>query len=216
MTPVRVLVAEREVLLREGIASLLERCGFEVVGRAVDCAQLLDLVREREPELVLLDVGMPSPPSTGGLDVARLIRAEFPETGIVLLAAHADHEHAVDLLASERVGYLLKDRVVCVKDFVTSLELVAGGSSFVDPAVVRDLVSARRQGDAVGDLSNREREVLALVADGRSNGGIARRLSITRATVDKHVHSILAKLRLEDGEDHHRRVLAVLAYRQRA
>jgi DNA-binding NarL/FixJ family response regulator len=209
----RVILAEDDVLLREGLASLLEQFSFEVIGQASDGSELLGLVREREPDLVLVDIRMPPSHSTEGLDAARVIRAEFPDTGIVVLSAHVEVDHAMELLASgQRTGYLLKSRVTDVHEFIETLERVAKGGSVVDPALVQELVGARRTDDPLADLSPREREVLALMAEGRSNAGIARRLWVTEGTVEKHVRSILAKLPLPATEDDHRRVLAVVAF----
>ena len=211
----RVVVAEDDVLLRAGLASLLERSGFAVVGQAGDGGQLLALVREMKPELVLTDIRMPPTHTTEGLDAARVIREEFPDIGILVLSAHVDVEHAMELLAGGRsIGYLLKSRVTDVADFIDTLGRIAKGASVVDPALVAELVSARRRSDPLAVLSEREREVLALMAEGRSNAGIAHRLWVTEGTVEKHVRSILMKLNLpETGEDH-RRVLAVITFLQ--
>jgi DNA-binding NarL/FixJ family response regulator len=209
----RTVLAEDDVLLREGLASLLERYGLEVVGQAGDGSQLLDLVRTHKPELVIVDIRMPPDHSTEGLDAARVIREEFPDTGIVVLSAHAEVDQAMELLASgHRVGYLLKSRVADVKEFVESVDRIAEGGSVVDPGVVQELVAARRRDDPLESLTQREREVLALMAEGASNSGIARRLWVTEGTVEKHVHSILAKLRLPETQDDHRRVLAVITF----
>jgi DNA-binding NarL/FixJ family response regulator len=209
----RVAVADDDVLLREGIASLLERSGFEVVGQAGDGPELLELVRAREPELVIVDIRMPPNHETEGLDAARVIRAEMPRTGIVVLSAHVEVDQAIDLLAGgERTGYLLKSRVTDVTTFLESLDRIVRGGSVVDPGLVHELVSARRRHDPLADLTAREREVLALMAEGRSNAGIARRLWVAPGTVEKHVRSILAKLALPETDDDHRRVLAVIAF----
>ncbi|HEX2744566.1 MAG TPA: response regulator transcription factor [Streptosporangiaceae bacterium] len=211
--PVRVVLAEDNVLLREGVAGLLERAGFEIVGQAGDADGLIALVRTHSPDLVVVDIRMPPGHSTEGLDAALTIRKEFPEIGIVLLSAFVHAEHAVGLLSSgRRIGYLLKDRVEDVTEFVQSLRRVADGGVVIDPDLVQDLVRARHGDDPLGVLSAREREVLALMAEGRSNAGIARRIWISEATVEKHVHSILGKLNLPDSTEGHRRVLAVLAY----
>jgi DNA-binding NarL/FixJ family response regulator len=213
MPPTRVAVADDDVLLREGIASLLERSGFEVVGQAGDGSELLELVRAREPELVIVDIRMPPDHETEGLDAARVIRAEMPDTGIVLLSAHVEVDQAMELLAGgERTGYLLKSRVTHVSHFLESLERIVEGGSVVDPGLVRELVSARRRNDPLADLTPREREVLALMAEGRSNAGIARRLWVAPGTVEKHVRSILGKLALPETDEDHRRVLAVIAF----
>jgi serine/threonine-protein kinase PknK len=212
-TPLRVVVAEDDVLLREGVASLLVRAGFEVVGQAGDGGELIDMVREQHPELVLVDIRMPPKHSTEGLDAARVIRSEFPDIGIVVLSAHVDVEHAMELLASgERTGYLLKSRVTDMHEFVETLERIAKGGSVVDPGLVQELVGARHKEDPLAELSAREREVLELMAEGRSNAGIARRLWVTEGTVEKHVRSILSKLPLPATGDDHRRVLAVITY----
>ncbi len=210
---VRVVVAEDDVLLREGLASLLERSGFAVVGQAGDGGQLLALVREATPELVVTDIRMPPTNTTEGLDVARVIREELPDTGILVLSAHVDIEHAMELLAGGRgIGYLLKSRVTDVADFIDTLQRIAKGASVVDPALVSELVAGRRRDDPLGALSEREREVLALMAEGRSNAGIAHRLWVTEGTVEKHVRSILMKLNLPETGDDHRRVLAVITF----
>ena len=209
----RVALADDDVLLREGLASPLARSGFEVVGQAGDAAELLALVRRHAPELVIVDIRMPPGHATEGLEAARAIRAEFPDIGILVLSAHVEVDEAMELLESgRRVGYLLKSRVTDVEDFVQTVQRVANGGSVVDPALVRELVSARRRDDPLGELTVREREVLALMAEGSSNAGIARRLWVTEGTVEKHVRSILAKLRLPDTSDDHRRVLAVLTF----
>jgi DNA-binding NarL/FixJ family response regulator len=213
MTATRVVVAEDDVLLREGLASLLERSGFEVVGQVGDGPELLAVVRERLPELVLVDIRMPPTNSTEGLEAARVIREELPETGILVLSAHVEVEHAMELLASGRgVGYLLKSRVTDVEEFIDTLQRVANGGSVVDPALVAELVAAQRRDDPLGVLSAREREVLSLMAEGRSNAGIARRLWVTEGTVEKHVRSILTKLGLPETDEDHRRVLAVVTF----
>jgi DNA-binding NarL/FixJ family response regulator len=213
VTRVRVVVADDDLLLREGLASLLERSGFEVVGQAGDGNQLVALVREATPDLVVADIRMPPTHTTEGLDAARVIREEFPDIAIMVLSAHVDVEHAMELLASGRsIGYLLKNRVTDVADFVDTLERIANGASVVDPALVSELVSARRRDDPLAALSAREREVLALMAEGRSNAGIAHRLWVTEGTVEKHVRSILTKLNLPETGDDHRRVLAVITF----
>jgi DNA-binding NarL/FixJ family response regulator len=213
MTAMRVLLAEDDVLLREGLASLLERSGFEVVGQAGDAVELLALVREHAPELVVVDIRMPPTHATEGLEAAQVIRQEFPETGILVLSAHVEVEHAMELLASgRRVGYLLKSRVTDVEEFIDTLQRIARGGSVVDPALVQELVTTRRRDEPLAVLSEREREVLALMAEGRSNAGIARRLWVTEGTVEKHVRSILTKLSLPETDDDHRRVLAVVTF----
>ena len=209
----RVVVAEDDVLLREGLASLLDRSGFDVVGQAADGPELLGLVRDRTPKLVVTDIRMPPTNTTEGLDAAKVIRDEFPGTGVLVLSAHVEVEHAMELLASgHSIGYLLKSRVTDVTDFIDTLQRIGNGASVVDPALVQELVSARRRDDPLAALSAREHEVLALMAEGRSNAGIAQRLWVTEGTVEKHVRSILTKLNLPETSDDHRRVLAVLAF----
>jgi DNA-binding NarL/FixJ family response regulator len=211
--PVRVVLADDNVLLREGIAGLLERAGFEIAGQAGDADGLIALVRTKRPDLAVVDIRMPPGHSTEGLNAAMTIRKEFPETGIMVLSAYVHVEHAVELLSSgQGIGYLLKDRVEDVTGFVQSLQRVCEGGAVIDPALVQDLVRARHDQDPLDMLSAREREVLALMAEGRSNAGIARQIFIAEATVEKHVHSILGKLDLPDSADDHRRVQAVLAY----
>jgi serine/threonine-protein kinase PknK len=213
MRMIRVVIAEDDLLVREGIARLLERPPFEVVGLAGDAVELMGLVRERVPDLAVLDIRMPPSHTTEGLDAAQAIRSEFPDIGILVLSAHVEVHRAIDLLAEGRgVGYLLKSRVTEVGDFLETLERVADGGSVIDPALVKQLISARRSQDPLADLTPREREVLRLMAEGRSNAGIARSLVVTEATVEKHVHSILAKLPLSETEDDHRRVLAVVTF----
>jgi DNA-binding NarL/FixJ family response regulator len=208
-----VTLADDEVLLREGLANLLERRGFDVVGQCSDPTELIALVRVHRPELAIVDIRMPPSYTTEGLDAARVIREEVPKTAIVVLSAHVEVEHAMDLLGSgERSGYLLKSRVMDVDDFVETLDRIVKGASVIDPALVQELVVGRRVNDPLEDLSPREGEALALMAEGRSNAGIARALSVTERTVEKHVHSIFVKLRLPETEDDHRRVLAVVAY----
>jgi DNA-binding NarL/FixJ family response regulator len=209
----RVALADDDVLLREGLASLLERCGFEVVGQCGDGPELIAVVREHRPELAIVDIRMPPTHSTEGLDAARIIREEFPEIAILVLSAHVEIEHAMDLLASgQRSGYLLKRRVTDVDEFIATLERLVKGGSVVDPALVQELVAARRVDEPLDVLTRREREVLALMAEGRSNAGVATELWVTEGTIEKHVHSILMKLRLPETDSDHRRVLAVLTF----
>lgn len=213
MTALRVAVADDDVLLREGLASLLDRSGLEVVGRAADATELLTLVRETQPEVVIVDIRMPPTHSTEGLDAARVIRTEYPATGILVLSAYVDVDHATELLSTgHAVGYLLKTRITDVDDFLDTLQRIAKGASVVDPALIQELVSARRRNDPLAVLSAREKEVLMQMAEGRSNAGIARRLWVTEGTVEKHVRSILTKLNLPETGDDHRRVRAVITY----
>jgi DNA-binding NarL/FixJ family response regulator len=209
----RVVLADDDVLLREGLAGLLERSGFEVVGQCGNASELIELAREHRPELAIIDIRMPPSHTSEGLDAARVIREEMPQTAILVLSAHVQVEQATDLLASgERSGYLLKSRVTNVDEFTETLERIVKGGSVVDPALVQELVAARRVEDPLDVLSPREREVLSLMAEGRSNAGIAHQLWITEGTVEKHVHSILNKLRLPATEDDQRRVLAVITF----
>jgi len=208
-----VILADDDVLLREGLASLLTRADFDVVAQANDGRELVELVAAHEPELVVVDIRMPPTHTTEGLDAAREIREAHPHIGILVLSAHVEVEHAMELLAGgERIGYLLKTRVAAVDEFVDALERVVAGGTVVDSGLVQELVAARRVTDPLEVLTSREREVLALMAEGRSNSGIARLLWVTEGTVEKHVHSILGKLRLPSAEDDHRRVLAVVAF----
>jgi DNA-binding NarL/FixJ family response regulator len=213
MTGLRVVLADDDVLLREGLASLLERAGRQVLGQAGDGPALIGLVRETRPDVAVVDIRMPPTRTIEGLQAAQVIRRDFPDTGILVLSAHVEVEHAMELLASGRgLGYLLKTRVSDVAEFLDTLDRIAKGATVVDPALVQELVSARRRDDPLAVLSSREREVLALMAEGRSNAGIARRLWVTEGTVEKHVRSILAKLDLPETEEDHRRVLAALAF----
>jgi DNA-binding NarL/FixJ family response regulator len=213
LTALRVVVAEDEVLLREGLVSLLDRSGFEVVGQAGDGVQLLALVREKVPDLVVVDIRMPPTHTAEGLDAARVIREELPEIGILVLSAHVEVEHALTLLGSGGgVGYLLKNRVADMAELIDTLGRIAKGGSVVDPALVQELVAARHRDDPLDALSERQAEVLGLMAEGRSNAGIARQLGVTDGTVEKHVRSILAKLSLPETDGDHRRVLAVITF----
>src|SRR5262249_48263167 len=209
----RVVLADDDVLLREGLASLLERSGFDVVAQAGDGMTAIRACREQEPDLLLIDIRMPPTHTTEGLQAAHAIREEYPGMGVLVLSAYVEVEHAMGLLASgRRSGYLLKSRVTDVDDFLETLERIVKGGSVVDRALVQQLVAARRVDDPLAELTPREREVLAIMAEGRSNAGIARRLWVTEGTVAKHVHSILAKLRLPEADDDHRRVMAVVMF----
>jgi DNA-binding NarL/FixJ family response regulator len=207
------VLADDDVLLREGLASLLDRSGFDVVGQAGNGTELLALVRSVRPELAIIDIRMPPTQATEGLQAARVIREELPDTAIIVLSAHVEVDEAMELLAGgQRVGYLLKSRVTDVSDFIETVERITAGASVVDPSLVQELVRARRRRDPLDVLSPREREVLALMAEGASNAGIARRIYITEGTVEKHVRSILTKLDLPESDTEHRRVLAVLRF----
>ena len=211
----RVVVADDDVLVREGIASVLERGGYQVVAQTGDADELLRVVECMHPDLAIVDIRMPPGQSNEGLEAARVIRQQHGTTAVLVLSAHVEVEQATDLLASgEHTGYLLKSRVTDVDQFLDSVDRVVKGGSVVDPLLVQQLVAARRVEDPLEVLTPREREVLALMAEGRSNVGIARRLWLAEGTVEKHVRSILAKLQLPDTGDNHRRVLAVIAFLQ--
>jgi DNA-binding NarL/FixJ family response regulator len=208
-----VVVADDDVLLREGLASLLERADFEVLGQCGDATTLLDLVAEQAPDLAIIDIRMPPAHEAEGLEAAAAMRAQGLDTAILILSAHVEVEQAMELLAGGgRTGYLLKSRVDDISEFIDVLDRIVKGGSVVDPALVQELVAARKLNDPLGEVSPREREVLSLMAEGRSNAGIARALWVTEGTVEKHVHSILSKLSLPETQDDHRRVLAVLTF----
>jgi DNA-binding NarL/FixJ family response regulator len=210
---VRVIIADDSVLLREGVTRLLENAGFEVVGQAGDQEELLRKARAHKPDVAIIDIRMPPAYETEGLDAAQLIRSELPTIGILLLSAHVEVDQATELLAAgQRVGYLLKSRVTEVREFIETVERIAQGGSVVDPGLVQELLTARHKDDPLENITEREREVLTLMAEGRSNAGIANRLWITEGTVEKHVRSILARMQLPETEDDHRRVLAVITF----
>jgi DNA-binding NarL/FixJ family response regulator len=209
----RVVIADDDVLLREGLASLLERSGFDVVGQAGDGTELMAVVRGQRPEVVIIDIRMPPTHTTEGLDAARVIREELPDVAILVLSAHVEVDDALDLLSrGERIGYLLKSRVTNVADFVDTVGRISRGASVIDPGLVAELITARRRDDPLAALSPREREVLAVMAEGYSNAGIGRRLFVSEGTVEKHVRSILTKLKIPETADDHRRVLAVVTF----
>ncbi|TML88668.1 MAG: response regulator transcription factor [Actinobacteria bacterium] len=209
----RVVIADDDVLVREGIASVLREAGYDVVDQAGDANALTEAIRAHVPDVAVVDIRMPPSHTWEGLDAARSIRQEFPQIGILLLSAHVEIETAIDLLEDgRRIGYLLKSTVLRAADLTDALERIAAGRSVVDPALVRELVAERHRDDPLAELTSREREVLALMAEGRSNNGIATRLFISEGAVQKHVRSILAKLRLPVTDDDHRRVLAVLTF----
>jgi len=210
----RVVVADDSVLLREGIARLLEDSGFEVVGRAGDAEELLRKVRAHQPDVAIVDIKMPPTHTDEGLRAARTIRAENPRTAVLVLSQYVEEDYALDLLAgsAEGVGYVLKDRVADIDRFVDAIRRVADGGSALDPEVVSRMLGRRRAADPLEELTPREREVLTLMAEGRSNRAIAGDLVITERAVEKHVTSIFTKLNLPSSAEDHRRVLAVLTY----
>ena len=212
--PLRVLVADDSVLLREGLVRLLEESGCEVVAQAGDAEDLLRKARAHKPEVAIIDVRMPPDNSDDGLRAAVKIRSEQPETGVLVLSQYIEEQYAIELIgeAHEGVGYLLKERISDVDALLEAVHRIASGGSVIDPQVVSQLLRRQRSGDPLEDLSDREREVLELMAEGRSNHAIAARLVISERAVEKHVTSIFAKLRLPPAEDDHRRVLAVLTF----
>ncbi|CAN5262247.1 response regulator transcription factor [soil metagenome] len=211
----RVVVADDAVILREGLARLLEEAGFEVVGLAADADELYALVERCRPDVAIVDIRMPPTHTDEGLQAAKLIRSRWPETGILVLSQHVQARYAVELLSTgtERVGYLLKDRVSDLAELSASIRRIGEGAPVLDPSFVAQLVGQRRKGDnALEDLTERELEVLALMAEGRSNKAIGARLFITEHTVEKHVKNIFGTLRLPQSTDDHRRVLAVVRF----
>jgi DNA-binding NarL/FixJ family response regulator len=210
----RVVLADDSVLLREGMARLLEDEGFEVVGQAGDAEELMLKVRSYSPAVALVDIRMPPTHTDEGLRAAREIRERHPETGVLVLSQYVEADYALDLLSdsAEGVGYLLKDRISDVTEFAAAVRRVGEGGSALDPEVVALLVGRRRKDDPMQDLTPREREVLELMAEGRSNQAIGERMFITQRAVEKHVTSIFTKLNLPADAGDHRRVLAVLAY----
>ena len=210
----RVVIAEDSVLLREGMVHLLEAAGYEVVGQAGNAEELILKVRSYKPDVAVVDIRMPPTQTDEGLRAAKQIRSEFPQTGVLVLSAYLESEYALELLSesAEGVGYLLKDRVSDVEQFVSAVRRVGEGGSALDPEIVSRLVGRRRRLDPLAELTPREREVLSLMAEGLSNAAVAARLVVTERAVEKHVTSIFAKLRLPASPDQHRRVLAVLAF----
>jgi DNA-binding NarL/FixJ family response regulator len=210
---VRIVIAEDTVLLREGLAGLLEDAGHQVVARVGDAQALMAVVAEHEPDLAVVDVRMPPDYDDEGTRAAAEIRRSHPGTGVLVLSQHIETRHIVELVSEGGgFGYLLKDRVLDVDDFLDAARRVSEGGSALDPQVVATLIAAPKRKSALDELSPREREVLSLMAEGRTNGGIARRLWLTEKTVETHVRTILMKLGLQTSNDDHRRVLAVLAY----
>ena len=213
----RIVIAEDAVLLREGLAGLLEDAGHDVVARVGDAESLLAVVAEHEPELAIVDVRMPPTYEDEGMLAAVEMRRLHPRTAVLVLSQHVESRHAVELVGSGNgFGYLLKDRVLEVDDFLEAVERVSGGGSALDPEVVKQLLTPPGEGDALASLTPREREVLGLMAEGRTNAGIARQLWLTEKTLETHVSSILGKLGLAQDGDTHRRVMAVVTYLRRA
>jgi DNA-binding NarL/FixJ family response regulator len=209
-----VVIADDSVLMREGIARLLEDAGFAVIAQAVDGDDLMLKVRSYRPDVAIVDIRMPPTHTDEGLRAAKEIRTTYPGTGVLVLSQYVETEYAMELLAdsAEGVGYLLKDRVADVGEFAGAVRRVAEGGSALDPSIVSRLVGRRRGSDPLGELTPREKEVLESMAEGRSNRAIAERMVVTERAVEKHVTSIFSKLRLPASSDDHRRVLAVLAY----
>jgi DNA-binding NarL/FixJ family response regulator len=210
----RIVVADDSVLLREGVVRLLEENGFEVVGQAGDAEDLIRKVRAHKPDVAVVDIRMPPTNTDDGLRAALEIRAELPDTGVLVLSQYVEEGYALDLVGESAggVGYLLKDRVADVDRFVDSVRRVADGGSALDPEVVSQLVGRARRDDPLDELTPREREVLELMAEGRSNNAIAEHMTVTERAVEKHVTSIFGKLGLAPAPEDHRRVLAVLAF----
>jgi DNA-binding NarL/FixJ family response regulator len=208
------VVADDSVLMREGIVRLLEEADFEVVGQAGDAEDLMRKVRAHKPDVAVIDIRMPPTNTDDGLRAALELRAELPDTGVLVLSQYVEEGYAVDLLSEggEGVGYLLKDRIGDVRLFTDAVVRVAQGGSALDPEVVSHMLNRKRREDPLDDLTPREREVLALMAEGRSNRAVAEQLVVTERAVEKHVTSIFGKLRLAAAPEDHRRVLAVLAY----
>ena len=210
----RVVLADDTMLLREGVALLLGEAGFDVVGQAATADELIEQVKATGPEVAIVDLRMPPTHTDEGIQAALAIRAQHPGTGVLVLSQHADVGLAMKLLqdGAEGVGYMLKDRVADLEDFADAIRRVAVGGSALDPTIVSQLLSKRREAGPLDDLTPREREVLELMAEGRSNQGIAERLEISERGVQKHVTSIFEKLGIPGGTDDHRRVLAVLTF----
>ena len=210
----RVAIAEDTVLLREGIARLLEEAGFEIVGQSSTADDLLLKVRSYHPDVAIIDIRMPPTHTDEGLRAAKTIRDKHPDVGVLVLSEYLEPAYAMEVISdnAEGVGYLLKQRVSELDDFASAVRRVAEGGSALDPAIVTQLVGRRRRDDPISSLTPREREVLELMAEGRSNQAIAERLVVTERAVEKHVTNIFGKLKLSATPEDHRRVLAVLAF----
>jgi DNA-binding NarL/FixJ family response regulator len=208
----RLVIGEDSALFREGLASLLVDAGHDVVAKAADAPSLIAAVNATAPDLAIVDIRMPPDHTDDGARAARVLRDDHPSLGILLLSQHIETQHSVALVSSGGFGYLLKDRVLDVDDFLDALRRVASGGSALDPEVVGRLLTPHRSNDPLRTLTGREREVLGLMAEGRTNLGIARRLWLTERTVETHIKNILAKLNLNTAEEDHRRVLAVLTF----
>jgi DNA-binding NarL/FixJ family response regulator len=208
----RVVVAEDGALFREGLIRLLEEAGHEVIAAVADADALRQAVSDEVPDLAVIDIRMPPTLTDDGARAAQDLRARHPGLPMLLLSQHVERRYSVELVASGGFGYLLKDRVLHVGDFLAALERVAAGGSALDPEVVRSLLASARGDDPFSELTPREREVLALVAEGLSNRAIATTLVVAERTVETHMRSIFQKLRIADAADQHRRVIAVLAY----
>lgn len=208
----RIVIAEDSVLFREGLARLLVEAGHDVVAAVGDAEQLMDAVRANRPDLAIIDVRMPPTFTDDGARAARALRAELPELPMLLLSQHVETRHSIPLVGSGAFGYLLKDRVLRVDDFLDAVRRVSAGGSALDPDVVSALIASAQQAGPLDNLSSREREVLSLAAEGRTNTAIAKRLMLTERTVETHMRTVFQKLRLSGSGDDHRRVLAVVAY----
>lgn len=215
---IRIVIVDDDVLLREGLASLLVRTGHDVIAQASDTVHVLDVVRDLQPDLLIIDIRMPPTQTIEGLVAAKAVRAAYPAVRILVLSSYVEVEHAIDLLTSgSGIGYLLKQRITQIETFIASLGRVVAGESVIDPALVEELVLARRARNPLDVLTPREREVLVLMAEGRSNLGISKALHLSEGTVEKHVHHILTKMDLgSDDDTSHRRVLAVITYLDQA
>jgi DNA-binding NarL/FixJ family response regulator len=210
----RVALADDSVLFREGVATLLRDAGFDVVGQAPNADELMTIVRRHQPNIVIVDIRMPPTYTLEGLQAAKTIRAEHPAVGVLVLSQYVEAHYALELIdkAERSAGYLLKDRIGDVDDLAETIRQIAAGRLVIDPVVVADLLNRSRRRNPLDALSDREREVLALMAEGRSNQAISRNLFVTDKTVEAHIRAIFTKLKLPAAADDHRRVLAVTTY----